>query len=143
MQCARYVAEKYGAEGQAYLPLAAPPAVQEVICAANSIDTTPYIWGGGHDSFESSGYDCSGAVSFALHGGGFLESTLSSEGLESWGESGPGKWITVYTNTGHAWMVVAGIRFDTREPSEGDSGPRWHSSASSPEGFIARHPIGY
>jgi peptidoglycan hydrolase CwlO-like protein len=127
-------------ESEASAPAAAPPAVREAIAAANSIATTPYIWGGGHGSFESSGYDCSGAVSFALHGGGFLESPLDSTGLETWGESGPGKWITVYANAEHAWMVIAGIAFDT----VGGPGPRWHDPwVDSPEGFIARHPGGY
>ncbi|MGE5407895.1 MAG: hypothetical protein ACM3NV_04730 [Syntrophothermus sp.] len=127
-------------ESEASAPAAAPQAVKDVIAAANSIATTPYIWGGGHGSFESSGYDCSGAVSFALHGGGFLESPLDSTGLETWGEAGAGKWITVYANAGHAWMVVAGIAFDT----VGGPGPRWHDPwVDSPEGFIARHPPGY
>ncbi len=127
-------------ESEASAPASAPPAVQEAISAANPIATTPYIWGGGHGSFESSGYDCSGAVSFALHGGGFLESPLDSTGLETWGEPGPGKWITVYANAEHAWMVIAGIAFDT----VGGPGPRWHDPwVDSPEGFIARHPGGY
>jgi peptidoglycan hydrolase CwlO-like protein len=127
-------------ESEASAPAAAPPAVKNVISAANSIATTPYIWGGGHGSFESSGYDCSGAVSFALHGGGFLESPLDSTGLETWGEAGAGKWITVYANAEHAWMVVAGIAFDT----VGGPGPRWHDPwVDSPEGFVARHPAGY
>jgi peptidoglycan hydrolase CwlO-like protein len=127
-------------ESQASAPAAAPAAVQSAISAANSIATTPYIWGGGHGSFESSGYDCSGAVSFALHGGGFLSSPLDSTGLETWGEPGPGRWITVYANAEHAWMTIAGLAFDT----VGGPGPRWHSSpVDSPEGFIARHPPGY
>jgi len=127
-------------ESEASAPAAAPPAVQEAIAAANAIATTPYIWGGGHGSFESSGYDCSGAVSYALHGGGFLESPLDSTGLSTWGEPGPGQWITVYANAGHAWMVIAGIAFDT----SGGAGPRWHDPwVNSPEGFIARHPAGY
>ncbi|HEV7615841.1 MAG TPA: hypothetical protein VGO36_06395 [Solirubrobacterales bacterium] len=127
-------------ESEASAPASAPSAVQAAISAANSIATTPYIWGGGHGSFESSGYDCSGAVSFALHGGGFLESPLDSTGLETWGEPGPGKWITVYANAEHAWMVIAGIAFDT----VGGPGPRWHDPwVDSPEGFIARHPGGY
>ena len=118
----------------------ARPRSQAAIEAANSIATTPYIWGGGHGSFESSGYDCSGAVSFALHGGGFLSSPLDSTGLETWGEPGPGQWITVYANAGHAWMIIAGLAFDT----VGGPGPRWHSSpVDSPEGFVARHPPGY
>jgi septal ring factor EnvC (AmiA/AmiB activator) len=126
-------------ESEASAPASAPQAVQEVISAGNAIATTPYIWGGGHGSFESSGYDCSGAVSYALHGGGLLESPLDSTGLETWGEPGPGQWITVYANSGHAWMVVAGIAFDT----VGGPGPRWHDPwVDSPEGFIARHPAG-
>ena len=127
-------------ESEASAPASAPSAIQSAISAANAIATTPYIWGGGHGSFESSGYDCSGAVSYALHGGGFLESPLDSTGLETWGEPGPGKWITVYANAEHAWMMIAGLAFDT----VGGPGPRWHSSpVDSPEGFIARHPSGY
>jgi peptidoglycan hydrolase CwlO-like protein len=130
----------YISESQASVPSTAPAAVAAAIEAANSIATTPYIWGGGHGSFESSGYDCSGAVSFALHGGGLLESPLDSTGLETWGEPGPGQWITVYANAEHAWMIIAGLAFDT----VGGPGPRWHSSpVDSPEGFVARHPSGY
>jgi peptidoglycan hydrolase CwlO-like protein len=127
-------------ESQASVPSAAPAAVTAAIEAANSIATTPYVWGGGHGSFESSGYDCSGAVSFALNGGGFLSSPLDSTGLSTWGEPGPGRWITVYANAGHAWVIIAGLAFDT----SGGAGPRWHPSpVNSPEGFIARHPPGY
>jgi len=127
-------------ESQASAPASAPDAVKAAISAANAIATTPYIWGGGHGSFESSGYDCSGSVSYALHGGGMLDSPLDSTGLSTWGEPGPGKWITVYANAGHAWMTIAGLAFDT----SGGAGPRWHSSfSSSTEGFIARHPPGY
>ncbi len=130
----------YISESQASVPSGAPAAIAAAIEAANSIATTPYIWGGGHGSFSSPGYDCSGAVSFALHGGGFLESPLDSTGLETWGEPGPGHWITVYANAGHAWMIIAGLAFDT----VGGPGPRWHPSpVDSPEGFIARHPPGY
>ncbi len=127
-------------ESEASAPASAPQAVKDVISAGNAIAYTPYIWGGGHGSFESEGYDCSGAVSYALHGGGFLESPLDSTGLETWGEPGPGTWITVYANASHAWMVVAGIAFDT----VGGPGPRWHNPwVDSPEGFIVRHPAGY
>jgi peptidoglycan hydrolase CwlO-like protein len=130
----------YISESQASVPSGAPPAVQAAIEAANSIATTPYVWGGGHGSFESSGYDCSGAVSFALNGGGFLSSPLDSTGLSTWGEPGPGQWITVYANAGHAWVIIAGLAFDT----SGGAGPRWHPEpVSSTEGFIARHPPGY
>jgi peptidoglycan hydrolase CwlO-like protein len=126
-------------ESEASASASAPEQVKGVIAAANAIAYTPYIWGGGHASFESSGYDCSGAVSYALHGGGLLESPLDSTGLETWGEAGPGKWITVYANAEHAWMVVGGLAFDT----VGGPGPRWHPSwVDSPEGFIARHPPG-
>lgn len=126
-------------ESEASAPASAPQAVKDAIAAGNAIATTPYIWGGGHGSFESEGYDCSGAVSYALHGGGLLESPLDSTGLETWGEPGPGRWITVYANSGHAWMVIAGIAFDT----VGGPGPRWHDPwVDSPEGFIARHPAG-
>ncbi len=99
--------------GQAAAPASAPAAVKAVIAAANSIATTPYVWGGGHGSFSSSGYDCSGAVSFALNGGGFLSSPLDSTGLETWGVPGAGSWITVYANSGHAFAVIAGLRWDT------------------------------
>jgi peptidoglycan hydrolase CwlO-like protein len=126
-------------ESEASAPEAAPEQVKGAVAAANAIAMTPYIWGGGHGSFESSGYDCSGAVSYALHGGGLLESPLDSTGLETWGEAGPGKWITVYANAEHAWMIIGGLAFDT----VGGPGPRWHSSpVDSPEGFIARHPPG-
>jgi peptidoglycan hydrolase CwlO-like protein len=126
-------------ESEASAPASAPQAVKDAISAANAIAYTPYIWGGGHASFESSGYDCSGAVSYALHGGGLLESPLDSTGLETWGEPGPGKWITVYANAEHAWMIIGGLAFDT----VGGPGPRWHSSpVDSPEGFIVRHPPG-
>lgn len=130
----------YVSESQASVPSGAPPAVQAAIEAANSIATTPYVWGGGHGSFESSGYDCSGSVSFALNGGGFLSGPLDSTGLSTWGEPGPGQWITVYANAGHAWAIIAGLAFDT----SGGAGPRWHPEpVSSTEGFIARHPPGY
>ncbi len=126
-------------ESEASAPEAAPEQVKGAVAAANAIAMTPYIWGGGHGSFESSGYDCSGAVSYALHGGGLLESPLDSTGLETWGEAGPGKWITVYANAEHAWMIIGGLAFDT----VGGPGPRWHSSpVDSPEGFIVRHPPG-
>jgi cell wall-associated NlpC family hydrolase len=127
-------------ESEASAPASAPQAVKDAIAAANAIAYTPYIWGGGHGSFESEGYDCSGAVSYALHGGGFLESPLDSTGLETWGEPGPGTWITVYANAEHAWMVIAGVAFDT----VGGPGPRWHDPwVDSPEGFVVRHPAGY
>jgi hypothetical protein len=116
--------------------------VRNVIAAANSIATKPYVWGGGHGSFESSGYDCSGAVSFALHGGGLLSSPLDSTGFMTYGEPGSGPWITVYANSGHAYAVIAGLRWDTSGDASG-TGPRWHTDMASSAGFIARHPPGY
>lgn len=130
--------------GQAVAPAGAPPAVVAAIAAANSIATTPYIWGGGHGSFDSSGYDCSGAVSFALHGGGLLDSPLDSTGLETWGEDGPGSWISIYANSGHVWSIIAGLRWDTAA-NTGSDGPRWSTdiSAESTSGYIVRHYPGY
>ncbi len=125
-------------DGTATAPADAPEAVKAVIAAANQITNTPYIWGGGHGSFDSPGYDCSGSVSFALHGGGFLSSPLDSTGLMTWGEAGPGNWITVYANAGHAYMEVAGLRFDTS-----GAPPRWQTSPAYPAGFVIRHPAGY
>ncbi len=126
-------------DGLAVAPSDAPPAVKAVIAAGNRIATTPYLWGGGHGSWNSSGYDCSGSVSYALHGGGLLSSSLDSSGFESWGSSGNGRWITIYTNPGHAYMVVAGLRFDT----SGANPSRWQSELRSNDGFEVRHPSGY
>ncbi|MBS1888039.1 MAG: hypothetical protein JSU06_12720 [Actinobacteria bacterium] len=131
------------ASGELIPPASAPARVKAVIAAANKIRTKPYIYGGGHASFSSAGYDCSGSVSFALHGGRFLESPLPSGPLESWGEEGEGRWITVYANAGHAYMVVAGIRFDTSGDAGGETGPRWHPELLTNEGFVARHPVGF
>jgi membrane-bound lytic murein transglycosylase B len=128
--------------GLAAAPAAAPPAVKAAIAAANSIATTPYVWGGGHGSWYSYGYDCSGAVSFALYGGGLLDTPLTSGSLENYGEAGPGKWITIYANATHAYMVIAGLRWDTVGDANG-TGPRWHAEPPYPEGFVVRHPTGY
>jgi hypothetical protein len=128
-------------DGEAVAPADAPLVVKAVIEAANQINDKPYIWGGGHGSFEDDGYDCSGAVSYALHGGGLLSSPLDSGGLTSWGESGAGNWITVYANYGHVYMVVAGLRFDTS--MTGGNGPRWSDVMRSPGGFVPRHPSGF
>jgi peptidoglycan hydrolase CwlO-like protein len=128
--------------GDAIPPSNAPLAVRAAIEAANQIDNLPYIWGGGHGSFTSSGYDCSGAVSFALHGGGFLSSPLDSTGLEVWGDSGAGNWITVFANSGHAWAMIAGLRWDTA--GNGSDGPRWSTELNeNAADFVARHPAGY
>jgi soluble lytic murein transglycosylase-like protein len=124
-------------------PEGAPPAVKAAIAAANSITTTPYVWGGGHGAWYSYGYDCSGAVSFALYGAGLLDTPLTSGSLESYGEPGPGQWITIYANASHTYMTIAGLRFDTAGNPAGVSGPRWHVEPPYPEGFVVRHPVGY
>lgn len=129
-------------EGEAIPPPAAPPQVKQVIRAANEIRHRPYVWGGGHRSWLSRGYDCSGAVGYALHGAGMLDVTMVSGQLEHWGEVGIGHWITVYANQEHVFMVVAGLRFDTRGDPAGVSGPRWHRGRVEPTGFAARHFLG-
>jgi cell wall-associated NlpC family hydrolase len=118
-------------------PATAPAAVKKVIRTANLITGKPYKWGGGHRRFIDSAYDCSGAVSFALHGGGLLLSPLDSTAFTRWGQPGPGSWITVYANRRHAYVVIAGLRFDTSGP--GASGPRWRPMLRSSQGFTARH----
>jgi hypothetical protein len=128
--------------GRAIAPLNAPPAVRKVVAAANRIRTRPYIWGGGHGRWWDRGYDCSGAVSYALHGGELLSSPLPSGPMAHWGSPGPGRWITVYANAGHAYAVIAGLRWDTAGDTSG-SGPRWHADMASSRGFVARHPEGY
>jgi hypothetical protein len=130
--------------GRAVAPASAPTVVKQVIAAANRISTTPYIWGGGHTAWVDRGYDCSGAVSFALHGGRLLTSPLTSGSLETFGEAGAGRWISVYANAGHAYMVVAGLRFDTAGDESG-TGPRWHPTvaAAATGRYVVRHPVGY
>jgi hypothetical protein len=128
--------------GELIPPASAPPRVVAVIEAANKIRTKPYIYGGGHARWWDRGYDCSGAVSFALRGGEFIESPLPSGPMAKWGEAGLGRWITVYTNPGHAYAVIAGVRWDT-SGNEGETGPRWHLDLRDNIGFTARHPTGY
>lgn len=127
--------------GVALAPPSAPEAVQGVINNANQIVGRPYVWGGGHGSFYDDSYDCSGAVSFALFGGGLIPRPLTSGDLMRWGEPGPGKWITVYANPGHTFAEIAGLRFDTVGAEQG-SGPRWHLATVSTDGYVARHPPG-
>jgi peptidoglycan hydrolase-like protein with peptidoglycan-binding domain len=114
--------------------------VARVIAAGDEIATRPYVWGGGHGSFQSEGYDCSGSVSYALHGGGLLSSPEDSSALESYGEAGPGRDITIYANSEHAFMVIDGKRFDT--VAQAETGSRWSSSMTSTAGYVVRHPAG-
>jgi cell wall-associated NlpC family hydrolase len=130
------------ADGRTAIPPAsAPPAVRKAIYAANRIVGKPYRYGGGHRRFNDTGYDCSGSVSFALRGGGFLKRPLHSRAFMNWGETGKGQWITVYTNPGHAYVVIAGLRFDTSGP--GPRGPNWRKTARSSRSYTARHPTGF
>lgn len=125
-------------KGRAIAPANAPRAVQRVIAAANKIRNKPYKYGGGHSRWKDRGYDCSGAVSYALRGAKLVSSPLDSSGLARWGKKGKGKWITVYGASSHAYMVVAGLRFDTSMVS--GNGPGWSKSMrSTPESYKARH----
>ena len=126
--------------GMVQPPPGAPAAVAQVIAAGNAIATLPYIYGGGHASFQASGYDCSGSVSYALAAAGLVSSPMVSGQFETWGEPGPGKWITVYANADHVWMVVAGWRFDT--VAQASSGTRWAQGGGEFDGFVVRHPAG-
>ena len=133
--------------GLAYAPSYAPIQVQRAIWAGDQIRLKPYIYGGGHGQWNDAGYDCSGSVSYVLHTAGLLETSMDSSGLMSWGESGQGAWITVYTNPGHAFVEIAGIRLDTsaeQDPSPAPgSGPRWRPLVAISAGFVARHPVGF
>ena len=126
------------ADGFAVPPESAPGVVKDVIAAGNAIATTPYKWGGGHARWDDTGYDCSGSVSYALHGGGLLDSALVSGDFARWGSPGPGRWITIYANAGHVYMVVAGMRFDTSARSR--TGSRWTMEQRDSTGFSVTHP---
>jgi cell wall-associated NlpC family hydrolase len=126
--------------GVALPPLEAPEAVRQIIEAGNSIARTPYKWGGGHGKWQDTGYDCSGSVSFALASAGLLNGPLASGPLMSWGEPGKGKWVTIYANSGHVYLEVAGIRFDTS--GQRVTGSRWQNDLRDNVGFVARHPPG-
>jgi cell wall-associated NlpC family hydrolase len=129
--------------GRAIPPANAPAAVKKVIAAANKIRTKPYVYGGGHARWWDAGYDCSGAVSFALRGANLITSPMPSGSLAGWGSAGKGRWITVYANGGHAYAVIAGLRWDTAGNTSG-TGPRWHKSlrAAAAGPFTSRHPEG-
>jgi cell wall-associated NlpC family hydrolase len=129
--------------GQAAAPMSAPPQVQEIIWSGNQLIGLPYIYGGGHASFTAPGYDCSGTVSYALHGADLLETPMDSSEFESWEQGGIGQWVTVFANPGHAYMTVAGIRLDTSaadDPSN-QQGPRWRPLRQNNAGYTFRHPV--
>jgi cell wall-associated NlpC family hydrolase len=131
-------------DGIAAAPMSAPAAVQEIIWAGDQLIGLPYIYGGGHASFISPGYDCSGTVSFALHGADLLATPEDSSEFETWGSHGVGRWVTIFANPGHAYMTVAGLRLDTSsadDPSN-EQGPRWRPLRPANEGFVVRHPLG-
>jgi cell wall-associated NlpC family hydrolase len=128
------------ANGLAVAPASAPAEVQAIIAAGNAIATMPYKYGGGHGRWNDTGYDCSGSMSYALHGAGLLDTALDSTGFMSWGERGKGTWVTTYANAGHSYMVVAGLRFDTS--ARRISGSRWTDQMRSSSGYTVRHPTG-
>jgi cell wall-associated NlpC family hydrolase len=134
-----------GPGGLASVPPSAPARVAAVIAAANQVATKPYVYGGGHgrladETFVDSAYDCSGSVSFALAGAGLVAAPMDSSSLARWGAAGPGRWVSIYANAGHAFMTVAGLRFDTSGRAEG--GSRWQGASRSVAGFVVRHPQG-
>jgi cell wall-associated NlpC family hydrolase len=135
---ARYV------DGLAAAPISAPLAVQEIVWAGNQLIGLPYIYGGGHASFVSPGYDCSGSVSFALHGASLISTPMDSSEFMAWGEHGIGRWVTIFTNPEHAYMTVAGLRLDTSPVDDptNEEGPRWRPLRPGNPGFLVRHPVG-
>lgn len=129
--------------GRAVAPTAAPEAVKEMIDAGNRIQHKPYVWGGGHASFNSMGYDCSGSVSYVLHAAGLLKTPLTSTSFENWGHAGLGGWVDIYANSEHVFMTIAGLRWDTSFSTDGDpSGPGWSEEMRPTVGFVRRHVIG-
>jgi cell wall-associated NlpC family hydrolase len=131
--------------GLAAAPMEAPEAVKRMIWAANEIVGLPYIWGGGHASFHAPGYDCSGTVSYALHGGGWLHSPEDSSELMAYGKKGAGVWVTIFANPEHAYVDIAGLRLDTspvEDPWDLESGPRWRPLRATNAGYVIRHPAG-
>jgi hypothetical protein len=130
--------------GIAYAPSHAPDNIKNAIWAVNTLRRKPYVWGGGHGSFNDDGYDCSGAVSFALHYAGLLAAPLPSSDLRHYGRRGRGRWITIYSRNGHTFAIIAGLRLDTTDLRDGgDVGPRWYTDGRDTHGFEARHPVGW
>jgi len=135
---ARYVG------GLAAAPMSAPAVVQQIVWAGDQIIGLPYVFGGGHASFVAKGYDCSGTVSFALHGASLLQTPEDSSEFMRWGSHGAGRWVAIFANAGHAYMTVAGLRLDTSsadDPSN-QQGPRWRPLRVSNSGYAVRHPLG-
>ena len=129
--------------GRAVAPPSAPPAVKEMIEAANRIHNRPYKWGGGHRDWNSPGYDCSGSVSYVMHAAGLLDWPLDSTGFMRWGGGGAGSWVRIYANRDHVYAVIAGLRWDTSLTDDGDrSGPGWSEYMRPSKGFRVRHPLG-
>jgi hypothetical protein len=129
-----------GDDGLAVAPASAPDEVKALIEAGNAIATKPYRYGGGHGRWNDRGYDCSGSVSYVLHAAGLLDQALDSSGFMSWGERGRGTWITIRSNPGHAYLIVAGLRFDTS--ARRLTGNRWSEEMRSARGYRGRHPEG-
>jgi hypothetical protein len=133
--------------GLAYAPSDAPIQVQKAIWAGDAIRHKPYVYGGGHGSWKDAGYDCSGSVSYVLHAAGLIKTSMDSSDFETWGLGGVGQWITVYTNAGHAFVQIAGIRLDTSAEQDPGaptgSGPRWRPLMKRTRGFSARHPANF
>jgi cell wall-associated NlpC family hydrolase len=129
-----------GSDGLAVAPASAPAEVQAIIEAGNAIATKPYKYGGGHTRWNDTGYDCSGSVSYVLHAAGLLDRALDSTGFMSWGERGRGTWVTIRSNPDHAYMIVAGLRFDTSARRQ--TGNRWSEQMRSASGYRGRHPEG-
>jgi peptidoglycan hydrolase-like protein with peptidoglycan-binding domain len=129
-----------GPDGLATAPASAPPLVKAIIAAGNRIATKPYKYGGGHGRWEDSGYDCSGSLSYAFHGAGLLATSMDSTGFMRWGEAGKGQWVTIYAKSSHAYMVIAGLRFDTS--GRASQNTRWQADMRSADGYVVRHPTG-
>jgi cell wall-associated NlpC family hydrolase len=128
------------ADGVAVAPASAPEEVKAIIEAGNAIATKPYKYGGGHGRWNDTGYDCSGSISYVLHAAGLLDTALDSTDFMSWGERGRGTWVTIRTNPTHAYMIVAGLRFDTSARRQ--TGSRWTEEMRSARGYRGRHPEG-